>query len=93
MLRAARAADEHALFPIYTHELVERFLTFDGVDAQRLSNPIAWAMALAVAVAGILFVFRTPPCRGEFRFRIGGGQYLLFDCIQPPPPPSQVNFL
>jgi hypothetical protein len=30
MLRIARAADEPALFPIYTHELVERFLTFDG---------------------------------------------------------------
>jgi putative acetyltransferase len=37
MLRIARAADEPALFPIYTHELVERFLTFDGVDAQRFS--------------------------------------------------------
>lgn len=38
MLRIARAADEPALFPIYTHELVERFLTFDGVDAQRFSG-------------------------------------------------------
>jgi len=38
MLRAARAADEQALFTIYTHELVERFLTFDGVDAQRFSG-------------------------------------------------------
>ena len=38
MLRTARAADEQALFPIYTHELVERFLTFDGVDAQRFGE-------------------------------------------------------
>jgi putative acetyltransferase len=38
MLRIARAADEPALFPIYTHELVERFLTFDGVDALRFSG-------------------------------------------------------
>lgn len=38
MLRLARAADESALFPIYTHELVERFLTFDGVDAQRFGR-------------------------------------------------------
>ena len=38
MLRIARAADEQLLFPIYTHELVERFLTFDGVDAQRFSG-------------------------------------------------------
>jgi putative acetyltransferase len=34
----ARAADEQPLFPIYTHELVERFLTFDGVDAQQFSG-------------------------------------------------------
>ena len=38
MLRIACAADEPALFPIYTHELVERFLTFDGVDALRFSG-------------------------------------------------------
>ena len=38
MLRIARAADERSLLPIYTHELVERFLTFDGVDAQRFSG-------------------------------------------------------
>ena|SRR5215469_13701807 len=38
MLRNARAADESALLPIYTHELVERFLTFDGVDAQRFKS-------------------------------------------------------
>jgi RimJ/RimL family protein N-acetyltransferase len=37
MLRMARAEDERALLPIYTHEQVERFLTFDGVDAQRFS--------------------------------------------------------
>jgi ribosomal protein S18 acetylase RimI-like enzyme len=37
MLRIARAADERPLFPIYTHELVARFLTFDGVDAHRFS--------------------------------------------------------
>lgn len=35
MLRIASPADERPLFPIYTHELVERFLTFDDVDAQR----------------------------------------------------------
>jgi putative acetyltransferase len=33
----ARAEDERALLPIYTHEQVERFLTFDNVDAQRFS--------------------------------------------------------
>jgi ribosomal protein S18 acetylase RimI-like enzyme len=38
MLRIARAADERPLFPIYTHELIERFLTFDGVDAHRFSG-------------------------------------------------------
>jgi ribosomal protein S18 acetylase RimI-like enzyme len=38
MLRLARAEDEQALLPIYTHELVERFLTFDGVDAQGFSS-------------------------------------------------------
>ena len=38
MLRIARAADESALFPIYTHALVERFLTFDGVDAHRFNG-------------------------------------------------------
>jgi ribosomal protein S18 acetylase RimI-like enzyme len=38
MLRTARIEDEQALFRIYTHELVERFLTFDGVDAQRFSG-------------------------------------------------------
>ena len=38
MLRIARAADEQPLFPIYTHELIERFLTFDDVDAQRFSR-------------------------------------------------------
>ena len=38
MLRIACAADEPPLFPIYTHELVERFLTFDGVDVQRFSG-------------------------------------------------------
>lgn len=38
MLRSARASDEQLLFPIYTHEVVERFLTFDGVDAQRFSG-------------------------------------------------------
>jgi len=38
MLRIACAADEKALFPIYTHELVERFLTFDGVDVHRFSE-------------------------------------------------------
>ena len=38
MLRNARAADESALLPIYTHELVERFLTFDGVDALHFSG-------------------------------------------------------
>jgi putative acetyltransferase len=38
MLRIARSADEHALFPLYTHELVERFLTFDGIDAERFSD-------------------------------------------------------
>jgi RimJ/RimL family protein N-acetyltransferase len=37
MLRMARAEDEGALLPIYTHEQVERFLMFDGVDAQRFS--------------------------------------------------------
>lgn len=37
MLRMARAEDERALLPIYTHEHVERFLTFDSVDAQRFS--------------------------------------------------------
>ncbi|HKF98238.1 MAG TPA: N-acetyltransferase [Steroidobacteraceae bacterium] len=37
MLRLARAGDERALLPIYTHEQVERFLTFDNVDAQRFS--------------------------------------------------------
>lgn len=37
MLRMARAEDERALLPIYTHEHVERFLTFDGVDVQRFS--------------------------------------------------------
>jgi putative acetyltransferase len=30
----ARPEDEQALLPIYTHPLVERFLTFDGVDAR-----------------------------------------------------------
>jgi len=35
MLGIARAADEQPLFPIYTHELIERFLTFDGVDEHR----------------------------------------------------------
>jgi len=38
MLRIARASDERPLFPIYTHERVERFLTFDDVDAQRFSG-------------------------------------------------------
>ena len=38
MLRNARAEDEQALFPIYTHELVERFLTFDGVDERRFGE-------------------------------------------------------
>src|SRR6185295_17414934 len=38
MLRIARASDEQSLFPLYTHQLVERFLTFDGVDAQRFSG-------------------------------------------------------
>jgi RimJ/RimL family protein N-acetyltransferase len=38
MLRIAIAADEQPLFPIYTHELIERFLTFDGVDEQRFSG-------------------------------------------------------
>src|SRR5262245_64683621 len=38
MLRIARAADAPALFPIYTPELVERFLTFDGVDALHFSG-------------------------------------------------------
>jgi len=38
MLRTARASDEQPLLPIYTHELVERFLTFDGVDAPRFSG-------------------------------------------------------
>jgi ribosomal protein S18 acetylase RimI-like enzyme len=38
MLRPARAADELELFPIYTHELVARFLTFDGVDAHCFSG-------------------------------------------------------
>jgi putative acetyltransferase len=38
MLRVARAEDEQALLPIYTHELVERFLTFDSVDAQDFSG-------------------------------------------------------
>jgi ribosomal protein S18 acetylase RimI-like enzyme len=38
MLRNARVADEQALFPIYTHELVERFLTFDGVDERRFGE-------------------------------------------------------
>jgi hypothetical protein len=43
MLRIARAEDEQVLLPIYTHELVERFLTFDGVDAQRFSG-IFWKL-------------------------------------------------
>jgi ribosomal protein S18 acetylase RimI-like enzyme len=38
MLRIASPADEQPLFPIYTHELIERFLTFDDVDAQRFSD-------------------------------------------------------
>jgi len=38
VLRSARTDDEQVLFPIYKHELVERFLTFDGVDAQRFSG-------------------------------------------------------
>src|SRR5215813_10765752 len=38
MLRTARGEDELALLPIYTNGLVERFLTFDGVDAQRFSG-------------------------------------------------------
>ena len=38
MLRDARPADEPALFPIYTHERVERFLTFDNVDYRRFSD-------------------------------------------------------
>jgi putative acetyltransferase len=38
MLRIARAEDEQVLLPIYTHELVERFLTFDAVDAQCFSG-------------------------------------------------------
>jgi len=38
MLRIARAEDEQVLLPIYTHGLVERFLTFDGVDAHRFSG-------------------------------------------------------
>lgn len=38
MLRIARLTDEQPLFSIYTHELVEGFLTFDGVDAQRFSG-------------------------------------------------------
>jgi putative acetyltransferase len=38
MLRIARTEDEQVLFPIYTHALVERFLTFDSVDAQRFSG-------------------------------------------------------
>jgi hypothetical protein len=33
MLRIASAADEQPLFPNYTHELIERFLTFDGALA------------------------------------------------------------
>jgi len=37
MLRMARAEDERELLPIYTHEQVEKFLTFDNVDAQRFS--------------------------------------------------------
>ena len=38
MLRTARAADEPELFAIYTNDLVERFLSFDGVDAHRFSG-------------------------------------------------------
>lgn len=38
MLRTACAADEQALFPIYTHKLIERFLTFESVDARRFSG-------------------------------------------------------
>ena len=38
MLRIAHAEDEQALLPIYTHERVERFLTFDSVDAQRFNG-------------------------------------------------------
>jgi putative acetyltransferase len=52
MLRIARAADETALFPIYTHELVERFLTFDGVDARRFS-----AIFRNFLESGALFVY------------------------------------
>jgi putative acetyltransferase len=37
-LRPARAADEHAVFAIYTHASVERFLTFDGVDRHRFNG-------------------------------------------------------
>jgi putative acetyltransferase len=33
----ARAEDEPALLPIYTHAHVEKFLMFDSVDAQRFS--------------------------------------------------------
>lgn len=38
VLRNAQAADETAIFPIYTHELVERFLTYEDVDARRFSG-------------------------------------------------------
>src|SRR5262245_27711203 len=52
MLRAARADDEQALFPIYTHALVERFLTFDHVDARRFSEIFASLLA-----SGDFFVY------------------------------------
>jgi len=37
-LRLGRAADASAVFEIYTHKTVERFLTFDGVDRPRFNE-------------------------------------------------------
>ncbi len=44
------------------------------------ASPLPWALAIAVILVVIVFALRTPPCRGGWKFRLGGDHYLLWDC-------------
>lgn len=52
MLRLAKTTDENALLPIYTHEAVERFLTYDDVDARHFAG-----IFKALLESGSFFVY------------------------------------
>lgn len=56
-----------------------------------MNKYIAIALAIVLVITGIVLLWKTPPCGGDYEFAFGGEKYFFFKCIQAPKPSRPKN--